>query len=529
MKSKPSARWIWIVLGLVVVLGGGLFLFIRFNANRTAAAAAQIETTEVVRLTAIESIEASGTLATYQSATLTWKVSGQISEIKIAVGQRVKAGDTLMTLAVSSAPQSILQAQVDLINAQKTLDDLLQPSALASALAIANQQKVIVDARDQLDKAQSDLKKLKNPDLAYYRDQVAKAQENLTVAQQNAEISTIDNTQKAVTNAEEALKNAQNQLQTQLNTEAQYPGCCTTKIEDAQKKVAEAENNLRVAQLRLEQAQNNNADSIATAQDKLQTAQYNLRAAQQAPDALDLEQKETAVTVAQAKLEDAIAKLEELKSGSASTDIEAARLRVQAIEATLAQLTLQAPFDGEVIAIYNLPGDLVNNGTQAVLIANRSKLHVDVQVDETEIARLQVGNTVTVTFDVQPDLAYAGKVVDIGVQGQTVQGLVKYTVRVELDQSDSQPAFLGATANAMIVTAVEPDALAVPLDAVQNDSDGEYVNKVGADNSITRVNIVSGQLSDRFVVIRGDLQAGDKVQINVVATPQFNGPFGGGN
>jgi HlyD family secretion protein len=164
------------------------------------------------------------------------------------------------------------------------------------------------------------------------------------------------------------------------------------------------------------------------------------------------------------------------------------------------------------------------------VLANRSELYVDVQVDETEVARIQTGDAVTLTLDSLAGSELNGAVQTINPVGQTVAGLVKYTVRVALAANGRTDLFLGGTANATIVTDVQADVLAVPLAAIQSDEAGEYVNRVNADGSRSRVNVRSGVLEGDLVTVSGGLQKGDKVELataQVLGVP--SGPFVGGN
>jgi RND family efflux transporter MFP subunit len=231
--------------------------------------------------------------------------------------------------------------------------------------------------------------------------------------------------------------------------------------------------------------------------------------------------------VAEANLTDAHQTLETLQNGADPDDIAAAENRILAAQANVDALTLRAPFDGEVLAVNYLPGDPVVQTTPALRLANRSRLHVNVSVDETDVSLVTVGDPVTLTVDAWPDLSLAGQVAAVETFGETVQGLVRYTVRVDLLESDPR-LYLNMTANASIVTEVKEAALAVPLDAIQFDDAGEYVNRVRADGTVERVNVVSGETDGDLVYVTGDLAPGDQVQINVPPTEPENGfPFGG--
>jgi len=68
--------------------------------------------------------------------------------------------------------------------------------------------------------------------------------------------------------------------------------------------------------------------------------------------------------------------------------------------------------------------------------------------------------------------------------------------------------------------------LAVPLDAVQSDNEGEYVERLKGDGTIERVAVETGEVQGDLIVIRGSLSDGDTVQVPA-QQPESNSPFGG--
>jgi RND family efflux transporter MFP subunit len=181
-------------------------------------------------------------------------------------------------------------------------------------------------------------------------------------------------------------------------------------------------------------------------------------------------------------------------------------------------LSIIAPFDGEVVALETQEGDQVSAGDPAIIIVNRSMLYVDVQVDETEISRVALGDTAKVTFDALPDINATGKVTFINPVGQTSNGVVNYTVRVQLDESDPK-ILLGATATVVIDTGAAETLLTVPVEAVQTDDSGnEYVIVVNSDGSTKQVSVVSGTVTGTSVVVKGDLKAGEIVELGTSAS-----------
>jgi HlyD family secretion protein len=156
---------------------------------------------------------------------------------------------------------------------------------------------------------------------------------------------------------------------------------------------------------------------------------------------------------------------------------------------------------------------------------------VETQVDESDVAKVKLGNQIEATLDAVPDVTLTGQVVAINPVGEVVSGLVKYKVRVNLDKVDSEIFLpLGSTISVSIQIKEPSATLAVPIVAIQNDDKGEYVWVIQGDGSTKRVNIVGGSIVGDQVAVTGDLKEGDRLQLvqsNNTVAPR--GPFGGGN
>jgi HlyD family secretion protein len=526
-------RLFWILAGVVVIAAIVGAAALRSGAlalpTPPGQAAAALETAEVRTMQAMTIVEASGAVEPQQQASLVWNTTGIVATVNVAVGDSVEAGQVLMTIDPSTTSTNFIQAQSDLISAQNALEDLQNPTALD----IANAEKAVADAEAALEQAEKDLRAVSNPDVDYYADLVADKEQALLTAQQNAEKTNLGDLARALENAQQNLEDKTNQLNDARTAQEQCPGCTTLfinatgrrmELKDAQAEYDDAVSALRVAELNYQQAVANSDDAVAAAQEELDDARADLAAAQAGPDADDVAQKQVAVTQAEAKLADAQENLEQLRNGPDPDDIAAAELRIQIAEATLDSINLRAPFAGEVLAVNYQPGDQVSQTVTPVVLANRGQLHIDVSVDETDVSQISLGDPVSITVEALPTLELAGTVGAIETFGQTVQGLVRYNVRVDLAELDPR-LYLNMTASAVIVTAVEDNALAVPLDAVQYDSDGEFVNRVRADGTVERVHVASGVIDGDWVTITGDLEPGDTVQLAPPALPS-GGPFG---
>jgi RND family efflux transporter MFP subunit len=229
------------------------------------------------------------------------------------------------------------------------------------------------------------------------------------------------------------------------------------------------------------------------------------------------------------QLNNAVTTLYQIERSPNPDDLAAAQAKVQSAQAEVNSLTLTAPFGGEVTNVGYQPGDSVNQSTAAIVLVDRSKLYVNLQIDEAHVVKLSVGDTVTISLESTPNLSLTGSVTYINPIGTSSQGLVYYGVRVVLDQSDPT-ILIGATADVTIQAGQPQTVMTVPVNAVGSDTQGEYVSVIGSNNSSQQVTVVSGQiLSDNTVIVTGNLKAGDTVGLlSSTTTTSNSGGFGGG-
>jgi len=218
-----------------------------------------------------------------------------------------------------------------------------------------------------------------------------------------------------------------------------------------------------------------------------------------------------------------------LQDGPNAQDVLAAQAKVDAAQATVNSLYIIAPFDGQILSIDSHIGDSVNADDLSVNIADMDHLYVEAQVDESDVANVKAGQQVEVTLDALTGVALKGKVSVVNPVGETVSGLVKYKVRIDLDKVTGQTFIpLGTTANVVIRIKEASNTLMVPITAIQNDSEGEYVLVIQDDNTTVRVDVVGGAIVGDQVAVTGDLKEGDRVHVGQVSSGA-GGPFGGGN
>ncbi len=121
--------------------------------------------------------------------------------------------------------------------------------------------------------------------------------------------------------------------------------------------------------------------------------------------------------------------------------------------------------EGETVVI----GTMNNAGTVLLTIADMSVIQAEVEVDETDIPTVRIGQAAKITIDALPGQTFTGKVTEIGNSPiQTASGAqtqaTNFKVVVTLDKeiAEVRPGF---TCTAEITTAVRENAVAVPIQA----------------------------------------------------------------
>jgi len=149
---------------------------------------------------------------------------------------------------------------------------------------------------------------------------------------------------------------------------------------------------------------------------------------------------------------------------------------VQSAVDNLRKTTFHAPITGTVTQLNVERGEIVmvgtmnNPGTVVLSVADLSRMKVEADVDETDVASVRLGQTATVKVDALPDTTLTGRVVEIanspkiselGTQEQQTNFVVDVMI-------DNPPPTLrpGMTADVEIKTATRSNVLHVPIQAV---------------------------------------------------------------
>ena len=111
-----------------------------------------------------------------------------------------------------------------------------------------------------------------------------------------------------------------------------------------------------------------------------------------------------------------------------------AKARWDSAEANLAQVTLSAPFDGTIVDLTVLPGELVQVNQVVLVLADLNNLQITTtDLSERDIARVKLGQSVSIYIEAL-DQTISGKVIQISPKSETVGGDVVYPVTIQLDE-----------------------------------------------------------------------------------------------
>jgi len=178
---------------------------------------------------------------------------------------------------------------------------------------------------------------------------------------------------------------------------------------------------------------------------------------------------------------------EQLEAAKAQYDISEAQHRAIRYQIDQAKASLESTLDNLAKTVYNSPidgiitslrveegeiamiGTMNNPGTILMTIADLSVMEIEVEVDETDVIGVQIGQMAEVKVDAFPDEVIEGKVTEIGSSAiQRISGIeeskdFKVVVTLENPPEKLKP---GLSASADIITAEKKQVLAIPISSL---------------------------------------------------------------
>ncbi|HKR15102.1 MAG TPA: efflux RND transporter periplasmic adaptor subunit [Pyrinomonadaceae bacterium] len=446
------------VLSVLVLVIG----FLVWRSNRpTEVTTTQPKLTPITE-TVASSGRVSGTTETFVGA----QAQGVVDELYVKEGDRVKPGQTLAVLKNDVAEAQTKQAAQAVQTAQAQLAQTSRgplQSELEAATAQARQAEAeVVQQRAAITQAQK------------------------TVVQQQAQLK---------------------QLQAEQDLAAKQLARTRTLAEQGivpRAELDQSQTDLQVAQER-----------VAAQRQAIELAQANVRQARaslQSAQANALAQQARARTV---------------QSGARPEDVQVARRRLSEAEQALdvarqqaANSVVSAPFAGLVTQITAELGQSV--GAEGVLKLVSGELEIHVDVDESNLANLKVGQPAVISSTTFTGSTFEGAVTELGPAVDVSRGTIEVTVVPSAPPDWLRP---GQTVNVNIITAKDVARLLVPATALTRSGDQTVVfvvaNGIALEKPVvTRaptdagVPILAGLTGDeRIVVDAAKVTAGERVRV----------------
>ena len=442
-------RWLTaIAIGAIVVLVGATG-YLSSRDTHAQIQSSQPTTIPVTRGAVQQLVTTSGKLVDTRQVTLSMRTSGQLAQVNVRPGDRVKRGQTLAELDTTDLEQAVAEAEQTNLIQQATYSNTLQPSAatVAAARAAVNSADAAYQAAKQ---------------------KAATNQDQITVSCFN-----LQDAADAVGRTRDAYEAIANDLRGWIQAERQ-----------ARKAAWQAaQNAYAAAQARCDLARNSSDESgVRAAQTQLLDAQNTLTNL--------ISPTETSLITARA-------------------DLESARLSLEAARQQLSRSTIVAPFDGVIVDVNQQAGDMVNTNTAIVTLIDPQALEVQASVAERDLALVQIGQMAQLLFDAQPDLVATGHVERM-VPSRLSGSSALYPVYLTFDDL---PAGLAAdmSVDISITISGKDNVLRLPRSLVRAKPDNTtQVNVWVGDHSEPR-SIKTGLRGDVYIEIVAGLNEGDLV------------------
>ena len=242
------------------------------------------------------------------------------------------------------------------------------------------------------------------------------------------------------------------------------------------------------------------------------------------------------------------AEVNQALADAASHQVDQSIAALRDARSSLSKTTIMAPMSGRVTRLNveqgetAVPGTFNKDAATLLTISDMGVLETKVKVDETDVARISIGDSAQVQIDAFPDTTFTGKVVEISnssVKAATTTSsndqAVDYEVTIQLldPPQDTRPDF---SATAKVITDSRTKALSIPIIAltVREDSavsrgdsavglgkarpakevgkkDVEGVFVVGKDMKVTFRPVKVGIAGDKYFEVLTGLKEGERI------------------
>lgn len=482
----------WLVLGVLVLAVGGGLLALKHLGSQKAAAAVTYQESAVARQSVTNSLSGSGTLQPADSYTVTTLVSGEILADTFEEGDLVEEGQLLYTLDSSDASTSQNQAQNSYTQAQSSYTQAVK-SKYPTADMTGTVKEVFVNDGDSVSAGTEILRIVGDDNLTVdflftYADNGAFYVGQSATVFINGFAGTVVGTVTAVSKST-TVSSTGKELTT-VRVKAANPGLVTEDYTASG--VVGSYSSYGSAAIRLAQS------STITAGASGKISGLNLLAGDSVTNGQRI------CTIAGDSVDNQIE--------NAQIGLNNAKTSVQNAQDKLDDYRVTAPISGTVITKTAKSGDKIEGGSTGTLctIYDMSYLEMTMNIDELDISKVAVGQSVQITADAVEGTTYEGVITKVSVAGTTSGGTTTYPVTVRIDETEG--LLPGMNVDAEIVLTSADNVLTIPNSAVNR---GNTV--LITSDSPSAANALDQEAPEGYVYVQVETGVSDESNIEIVS------------
>jgi len=505
---------------IIVVLGGlVIFAYVRKDESSTGMGgpgrrqmSVSVETTAVTSGDIASKINATGAINACAEVEVYPKQTGELVELLVDKGDRVKAGQTLARIESTTFEIQIRQAKADLASAEASYDKDLSLAAIGS-------ETDFKQSKSKLDRLQSVLKQAEL-DLELQKKQadvkIKRAEADLRIAQARLEAAVSGAREQELEQAKVKVENAKRDLERLL---ALFKD---EMVSQDQVEAAQLQYDIYDAQLSL-LTEGARKEDIAVVKAQVETAEASVESAKN--DKMLVEIKQSGLNAAKAQVDDAQAGFERaIVAKDASTwekDLIKAQAAVQRAQASMEMAQkhfqdsiIKAPIGG-IIAERSLDkGDSASSNRPFVIIVDMDVVKILAKVAAKDLVNIKLGDQAIIKPDAYPGREFSGTVTNIS----PVIDRANQTIAIEIEAANPDHELKPGMFTRVELTVTEHKGVPViPVDVVSKENDETFVFVVKNGKAAKR-NIVIG-INDG---IRAEILSGLKVDDEYVVAGYHN-------
>ncbi|MFA6105173.1 MAG: efflux RND transporter periplasmic adaptor subunit [Patescibacteria group bacterium] len=520
LKKFLKARYI---IALLIVAGGSFYWYRSYQAKNKPPV---YETVPVVLETLKQTVDATGKVESKNDISLRFEMPGTIERMNVAEGSIVKTGQILANIRLAELDAAVAQSQANL---NKILAGSTDQDKQYYAAAVES-------AKASLDQSIADEVNARNTMIVAIQASLPRLDDSLTQADNilgidntnaNADFKTLLSVQKPsligkssidYSAAKRARDNARSlalnliSISSTSSVDLVVPAIDTAFVAFNQllADVSEMLNNTVTNGSFTQAILDGKKTTIESTRITLAT-QYTSFVGQSQV----VTNAKNAISIRRAAYNQALANYQGKVVPPRDVDVAPYRAALAQAVANRDKAIIRAPIDGIITKVNKKIGETVN-GSEAIINLLSPHYEVNVDIPETDVAKINVGEKAEITLDAfGEETKFSGLILTIDPGSTEVQDVVYYKVRISLDDTN-KAVKPGMTANVSVNAAQKDNVLSIPLRSVKTRTDGtKYVKVLENGQSVEKTVTIGMKANEGKVEILTGLKEGELVILSI--------------